>query len=198
MVRLLAAACCLSARGCRLLAAAGARETVTAEPEARRLAPADRARAVRRRCPRLCPRRRAAACSRRCASRSTPSRAPAWAPSSAGSMPRACRRRRSRTCHRGIDWNEAFRDRSHAPTLNFRRKQDDREFLVRFPLGIQGGRIPRAARPDPGPEARRRSCAARRWRSPAIKDFDELPTPFRAVAADLETGERRRARNAAT
>ena len=40
---------------------------------------------------------------------------------------------------RGIDWNAAFRDRPARNTLNFRRKQDDREFLVRFPLGIQGG-----------------------------------------------------------
>jgi NTE family protein len=46
---------------------------------------------------------------------------------------------------RGIDWNAAFRDRPARNTLNFRRKQDDREFLVRFPLGISGGsfRVPR-------------------------------------------------------
>ncbi len=46
---------------------------------------------------------------------------------------------------RGIDWSAAFRDRPARNTLNFRRKQDDREFLVRFPLGIQSGsfRVPR-------------------------------------------------------
>ena len=46
---------------------------------------------------------------------------------------------------RGIDWSAAFRDRPPRNTLNFRRKQDDREFLVRFPLGIQSGnfRVPR-------------------------------------------------------
>src|SRR4029453_6879133 len=49
------------------------------------------------------------------------------------------------TLMRGIDWSAAFRDRPAPNPLNFRRKQDDREFLVRFPLGIQSGnfRVPR-------------------------------------------------------
>jgi NTE family protein len=49
------------------------------------------------------------------------------------------------TLMRGIDWSAVFRDRPARNTLNYRRKQDDREFLVQFPLGIQGGsfRVPR-------------------------------------------------------
>ena len=90
---------------------------------------------------------------------------------------------------RGIDWNAAFRDRPARSTLNFRRKQDDREFLVRFPLGIQGGnfRVPRGLIQGQRltQTLRLRDAAGRRGR-----DFDELPTPFRAIAADLETGER--------
>jgi len=90
---------------------------------------------------------------------------------------------------RGLDWNAAFRDRPARNTLNFRRKQDDREFLVRFPLGIQGGdiRVPRGLI-----QGQRLTQTLRVQTMPvaAVEDFDELPTPFRAVAADLETGER--------
>jgi NTE family protein len=90
---------------------------------------------------------------------------------------------------RSIDWTVAFRDRPARNTLNFRRKQDDREFLVRFPLGISGGsfRVPRGLI-----QGQRLTQTLRLQTLPvaAIEDFDELPTPFRAVAADLETGAR--------
>ncbi len=93
------------------------------------------------------------------------------------------------TFMRGIDWSVAFRDRPARDTLNFRRKQDDREFLVRFPLGIQSGnfRVPRGLI-----QGQRLTQTLRSETLPvaSIEDFDELPTPFRAVAADLETGER--------
>jgi NTE family protein len=90
---------------------------------------------------------------------------------------------------RSFDWSAAFRDRPARNTLNFRRKQDDREFLVRFPLGIQGAslRVPRGLI-----QGQRLTQTLRIETMPvaAVEDFDELPTPFRAVAADLETGER--------
>ncbi|MBF8292533.1 MAG: hypothetical protein HW392_1360, partial [Steroidobacteraceae bacterium] len=40
-----------------------------------------------------------------------------------------------------VDWNAAFRDRPPRSDLNFRRKQDDREFLVRIPLGLKAGKF---------------------------------------------------------
>jgi len=89
----------------------------------------------------------------------------------------------------GMDWNVAFRDRPARDTLNFRRKQDDREFLVRVPLGLSGGsfRVPRGLI-----QGQRLTQTLRLETLPvaAVEDFDQLPTPFRAVAADLETGER--------
>jgi NTE family protein len=90
---------------------------------------------------------------------------------------------------RGIDWSVAFRDRPARNTLNFRRKQDDREFLVRFPLGISGGsfRVPRGLIQG---QRLTQTLRLETLRVAAIEDFDELPTPFRAVAADLETGAR--------
>jgi NTE family protein len=90
---------------------------------------------------------------------------------------------------RGMDWNAVFRDRPARNTLNYRRKQDDREFLVQFPLGIQGGsfRVPRGLI-----QGQRLTQALRIETMPvaAVENFDDLPTPFRAVAADLETGAR--------
>lgn len=90
---------------------------------------------------------------------------------------------------RGMDWSVAFRDRPARNTLNFRRKQDDREFLVRFPLGIQSWsfRVPRGLI-----QGQRLTQTLRLETLPVatIEDFDRLPTPFRAVAADLETGAR--------
>ena len=67
---------------------------------------------------------------------------------------------RSTSSIAGIDWSDAFRDRPARATLDFRRKQDDREFLVRSRSASRRGsfRVPRG--PDPGPEARR-SAAAR-------------------------------------
>ncbi|MGH8249344.1 MAG: patatin-like phospholipase family protein [Steroidobacteraceae bacterium] len=90
---------------------------------------------------------------------------------------------------RTLDWNAAFRDRPPRNILNFRRKQDDQEFLVRFPIGIKGGsfRVPRGLI-----QGQRLTQILRRETVgvAGIDDFDDLPTPFRAVAADLETGER--------
>ena len=41
------------------------------------------------------------------------------------------------TTIRSLDWQEAFRDSPPRRELGFRRKQDDRNFLVRLPLGIE-------------------------------------------------------------
>jgi NTE family protein len=89
-----------------------------------------------------------------------------------------------------LDWNEAFRDRSPRRDMAFRRKQDDREFLVRFPIGIEGGefRVPRGLiQGQKLAQILRRETIA----VAGVDDFDGLPTPFRAIATDLETGERR-------
>ncbi len=88
------------------------------------------------------------------------------------------------------DWNDAFRDRSPRANLSFRRKQDDREFLVRFPLGVKSGefRVPRGLiQGQKLAQILRREMLA----VAGIDDFDRLPSRFRAVATDLETGERR-------
>ena len=89
-----------------------------------------------------------------------------------------------------VDWNAAFRDRPPRSDLNFRRKQDDREFLVRIPLGLKAGkfRVPRGLiQGQKLTQMLRRETIS----VAGIDDFDRLPTRFRAVATDLETGDRR-------
>ena len=85
------------------------------------------------------------------------------------------------------EWQEAFRDRPPRNDLNFRRKQEDREFLVDLPLGIQGRelRIPTGLLQE-----QKLTQLLRRATLPVagITRFDELQIPFRAVATDLETG----------
>ena len=85
------------------------------------------------------------------------------------------------------EWQEAFRDRPPRNDLNFRRKEEDREFLVDLPLGIQGRelRIPKGLLQE-----QKLTQLLRKATLPVagVDDFDRLHTPFRAVATDLETG----------
>ena len=90
---------------------------------------------------------------------------------------------------RTLDWRNAFRDRPPREDISFRRKQDDREFLVRVPLGVKAGklRVPRGLiQGQKLTQILRRETVA----VAGIDDFDRLPTRFRAIATDLETGER--------
>ena len=90
---------------------------------------------------------------------------------------------------RSLNWQDAFRDRPPREELGFRRKQDERNFLVRFALGVkkdkglvlppglvQGQTLEQVLRNAALPVAE-------------IQRFDRLPIPFRAIATDLETGQ---------
>jgi NTE family protein len=87
-----------------------------------------------------------------------------------------------------IDWQDAFRDRPSRKDLAFRRKQDDRDFPVRLPLGLKGGKLlyPRGLI-----QGQKLNQMLRLQTLPvsSVERFDDLPIPFRAVAADIETGE---------
>ena len=87
-----------------------------------------------------------------------------------------------------LNWQDAFRDRPPREDLTFRRKLEDRNFLVKFPLGVRGSRI---QLPKGLIQGQKLNQILRRLTLPVarVTNFDELPTPFRAVATDLETGE---------
>src|SRR6202042_1326326 len=88
---------------------------------------------------------------------------------------------------RSLDWQEAFRDSPPRRDLTFRRKQDDRNFLVRLPLGLKHKHL---LLPKGFIQGQKLEETLRQLTLPFSNstDFDLLPTPFRAVATDLETG----------
>lgn len=88
-----------------------------------------------------------------------------------------------------VDWQDAFRDRPARKDLNFRRKLEDQNFLVKFPLGLKGRkfRLPRGL-----VQGQKLTQLLRGLTVPVsqIQDFDDLAIPFRAIATDIVTGDR--------
>src|ERR1700691_3339048 len=89
-----------------------------------------------------------------------------------------------------LDWQAAFRDRPPRTELDYRRKEEDREYLVNLPLGIQGKRL---VIPKGLVQGQMLTETLRQLTLPVarITDFDLSPTRFRAVATNLETGNAR-------
>lgn len=87
-----------------------------------------------------------------------------------------------------IDWTDAFVDSAKREELSFRRKQDDAAFPVKLELGLKHGEL---VLPRGLIQAQKLQLILRDNLSQVsnIRDFDKLPTPFRAVASDIETGE---------
>jgi NTE family protein len=89
---------------------------------------------------------------------------------------------------RAIDWQDIFKDKPPREILAFRRKQDDLSDLVQLDIGFKDRHLifPRGLL-----AGQNLSLLLRRLTLPAIgiHDFDHLSTPFRAVAADIETGQ---------
>jgi NTE family protein len=86
-----------------------------------------------------------------------------------------------------VDWQVAFRDHPPLSALDYRRKQEEEQYLVNLPLGLQGRKlvIPRGLI-----QSQKLTETLRRLTTPVarITDFDQLPTRFRAVATNLESG----------
>jgi NTE family protein len=89
---------------------------------------------------------------------------------------------------RNLDWQDLFRDRALRRDLVYRRKQDDRSIYARGSLGLRYGEgieLPLGlVQGQKITQALRRATLGVADRT----DFDRLPTPFRALATDLETG----------
>ena len=86
-----------------------------------------------------------------------------------------------------VDWQDAFRDRPPRAELGFRRKQEEHDFLVNLPLGVQGRKL---QIPTGLVQGEKLTQLIRRATLPVatVTRFDDLRIPFRAVATDLETG----------
>lgn len=87
-----------------------------------------------------------------------------------------------------IDWADAFVDNPDRNDLSFRRKQDDAAYPAPLELGISGGEL---LIPKGLIQGQKLQQILREQLLPVshIEDFDDLPTPFRAVASDIESGE---------
>jgi NTE family protein len=87
-----------------------------------------------------------------------------------------------------INWQDAFRDRPPREDLDLRRKEEDETFLVKYHFGVRDGHL---VVPKGLIQGQKLTETLRRLTLPVarISDFDELPTQFRAVATDLETGD---------
>lgn len=88
-----------------------------------------------------------------------------------------------------IDWGDAFDDRSPRPDRPFVRKRDDDNYLVQRNLGLgDDGRVRFPAGLIAGQKIdlilKQNTLHVDR-----IDDFDRLPTPFRAIATDILTGQ---------
>jgi len=89
---------------------------------------------------------------------------------------------------RTIDWDTAFLNITPRQLRSFRRKRDDDSFLVRQRPGLNRGEI---ELPLGLVQGQRLDLIIAEYtlRASTIDDFDELLVPFRAVAADIATGE---------
>ncbi len=87
-----------------------------------------------------------------------------------------------------IKWNDAFKDKPSPQDLSFRRKQDAADYLIDFDMGYKDGKlqIPKGLIQGQNLNMALKSILLH---AEGIRNFDDLPIPFRAVAADIETGE---------
>ncbi|HJS74595.1 MAG TPA: patatin-like phospholipase family protein, partial [Vicinamibacteria bacterium] len=88
---------------------------------------------------------------------------------------------------RDADWDLIFLADSPFKYKTFRRKEDAREFPSTIELGLKNGiRFPGGLNAGQGVQSMLDRIAAP---YPFLESFDELPTPFRAVATDLDKAE---------
>ncbi|MFO7914617.1 MAG: patatin-like phospholipase family protein [Candidatus Krumholzibacteriales bacterium] len=86
-----------------------------------------------------------------------------------------------------VDWDEAFTDRIPREERSFRRKRDDDLYLIKNRPGISADGLKLPSGLIDGQDI---DLLFKRYTIPVVtvRDFDSLAVPFRAVAADIETG----------
>lgn len=87
-----------------------------------------------------------------------------------------------------MDWPTTLSDTPQREDVPFRRKQDDRDFLVKQRLSFKNGKL---SFPLGLLQGQNLGLALESLlvHTNDIDDFDRLPIPFRAVATDIATGE---------
>jgi NTE family protein len=88
-----------------------------------------------------------------------------------------------------VDWDDVFEDKVDREHRSFRRKTDDRLWLIDRKPGFNDGKITLPSGLVQGQKINQLLIALT-LPVADIDNFDELPIPFRAVAADIQTGEK--------
>jgi NTE family protein len=93
------------------------------------------------------------------------------------------------TAVQGMDWDAIFDASAPRNGLTYRQKQQQAEFPVKLGFGVVRGKpnAPAGLVSDANLLLQLRRLIGTRA---AVPTFDQLPIPFRAVATDLETGEK--------
>ena len=88
----------------------------------------------------------------------------------------------------GADWDDVFSDQPPRAEISMRRKADDYKTLFAPEYGVKDGGLvlPKGVVAGVAIEGFFRQLTSR---ATGLDDFQKLPIPFRAVAADIETGE---------
>lgn len=88
-----------------------------------------------------------------------------------------------------LDWGAAFQDATRREDKRFRRKQDDASFPMNLELGLRDGGL---ILPSGVVQGQSLGLILRELTLDVshLRSFDALPIPFRAVAADIVTGDR--------
>lgn len=88
---------------------------------------------------------------------------------------------------KSIDWNDALRSGPAYEALSFRRKEDARDVQSRLNVGLRQGVTPPLGLTPAAPIGLLLSRISLPYSE--IRDFDELPTPFRCMSVDMDKGE---------
>ncbi len=88
---------------------------------------------------------------------------------------------------RSIDWLNVFSSRPPRDDVSFRQKQDDTEALLQFEFGVKATGIILPSELVAGQKLNF-LLTSLIPQTIVVNRFDELPIPFRAVAADVSTG----------
>jgi NTE family protein len=90
---------------------------------------------------------------------------------------------------RKTDWNAVLEDDPPRKDIWYRRKEDDRLYLIKAELGLSHGK---AVLPTGLLAGEKLGILLRKFTLPfsAVRDFDTFPVPYRAVATDIVNGEK--------
>jgi NTE family protein len=87
-----------------------------------------------------------------------------------------------------VNWNDIFADQSPRRDLAFRRKQDERNFPAKFRVGVEDWKVKLPLGLIEGQKLKRLLDTLTLPVS-TVRDFDDLPLPYRAVATDIVNGQ---------